>query len=549
MLRNFKAAEPAVGCFAASHNISTTPTNTGSGIRTDLAPSLLSRDTATKSKSSRHPTRSCLDYGRLYLLRNKQNQVLLWKRFVVIAALLLVSTKTIPRHMRMGSQSFEATDHANNPRGTTILHQDVSPTKGSRFDLKPLMVGFLLVPTEDGTVANYNINRRNENHWQKPGTHPRYVLEEFQTVQIDPQSHKIVRGSLKTHWTREPRMVEAIGFPKRQLDIETNSKDYKGMFIEDPPKRCEPQYEWQTTSFPTCNNVHETDILTRVRTLSIDQKPESKILASGFYRDVWLVENSRVGDITVMKTLRHNHVFSVKTMRSNMRDALSLDRLTRSPNALAIYGYCGNSGVFPFANGGTLEDAIVNPEWKTWNSTRKMKYVYQVATAIADVHNIDKEGLASMSHTDISLNQFVSTNNGVDYVINDFNRARFLYREKEPPHALCKFRVRQNIGTFRSPEEYAYKGETEKIDVFSMGNIFFNLLTGRRPLYSLREVEALQEGKRAKIPEQYAGSGDVYVQAILKSIQMCWHQNPDERATSREVEQFLKPFALGKGPL
>ena len=49
------------------------------------------------------------------------------------------------------------------------------------------------------------------------------------------------------------------------------------------------------------------------------------------------------------------------------------------------------------------------------------------------------------------------------------------YKEDDSP---CGFYVGANPGKFRSPEEYSYKEEDEMIDVYSMGNIFYAILTG-----------------------------------------------------------------------
>ena len=46
--------------------------------------------------------------------------------------------------------------------------------------------------------------------------------------------------------------------------------------------------------------------------------------------------------------------------------------------------------------------------------------------------------------------------------LNDFNRARFLPWDAETK-TVCSFRVGKNPGRNRSPEEYAYKPETEKV--------------------------------------------------------------------------------------
>lgn len=81
--------------------------------------------------------------------------------------------------------------------------------------------------------------------------------------------------------------------------------------------------------------------------------------------------------------------------------------------------------------------------------------------ALASVHNIDKEGRPSIAHTDISPDQYLLSDEGY-FKLNDFNRARFL-RYSEVNNTVCPFYVGKNSGKNRSPEEYAYGPETEKV--------------------------------------------------------------------------------------
>lgn len=80
--------------------------------------------------------------------------------------------------------------------------------------------------------------------------------------------------------------------------------------------------------------------------------------------------------------------------------------------------------------------------------------------ALASVHNCDKEGQASIAHTDISPGQFIKVNGR--YKLNDFNRARFI-RYRRSNGTQCTFQVGSNAGKNRSPEEYKYAGETEMV--------------------------------------------------------------------------------------
>jgi hypothetical protein len=79
---------------------------------------------------------------------------------------------------------------------------------------------------------------------------------------------------------------------------------------------------------------------------------------------------------------------------------------------------------------------------------------------LAAVHNMDAEGRATVAHTDISPNQFIRVN-GI-YKLDDFNRARFI-QWSETNQTACPFRISNNPGRNRSPEEYAYQPETEMV--------------------------------------------------------------------------------------
>ena len=79
---------------------------------------------------------------------------------------------------------------------------------------------------------------------------------------------------------------------------------------------------------------------------------------------------------------------------------------------------------------------------------------------VAAVHNSDVEGLPAIAHTDISPYQFVISRGLVK--LNDFNRARFLpWNEKKDE--VCTYDVGNNPGKNRSPEEYSYQPQTEKV--------------------------------------------------------------------------------------
>mmetsp|Transcript_10335 Transcript_10335/g.23177 ORF Transcript_10335/g.23177 Transcript_10335/m.23177 type:complete len:546 (-) Transcript_10335:2253-3890(-) len=321
------------------------------------------------------------------------------------------------------------------------------------------------------------------------------------------------------------------------------SKDYLNRLPDKIEEGCTAQYEWQERSYPSCNQVFEFDMSEPYITGSDGMAYENfRIVNNGYWRDVSMVREWD-GHKMAVKTMRYEHEFEARNYDRHRKDALASDRLTSSPYVANIYGYCGNSGVFDYANDGDIDMLIWaddSDDQPKLTKFQKLDLALQMSRGIAAAHNVDREGQASFSHTDISPGQFILID-GI-YKLNDFNRARLIMwnKEKDEP---CPFYVGNNPGKFRSPEEYLYLGETEKIDVYSMGNIFFSLLTGAWPYEDIKTKEAqklIKTNHRPPIPERQKESKHPLDIALLSAIDMCWAQDPSDRSTAREVEAYLE---------
>lgn len=281
---------------------------------------------------------------------------------------------------------------------------------------------------------------------------PRIVGYYFQNIssstylgseRLDPNMHRrLTRNVVKM----------SINEWRRQRHLEA-SEDYLAEST-DPLENgdCVAQYEWQKRSFPTCNLFHELDM-----NAWSSQEDHIRILSlSGFWRDIWLVNSAARKEKVVLKTLRLRHEFSERNFDRHRRDALAMERLTSSPNVIQMFGYCGNSGITEFADGGSLENVIYKPPNSpgSWNMSEKIIVAYQIATALSDVHNLDKVGRASIAHTDITPANFVYMKDKGRYVLNDFNRCRLIAWNKKLDKP-CSFLVGNNPGTvsFKSARE------------------------------------------------------------------------------------------------
>jgi len=401
--------------------------------------------------------------------------------------------------------------------------------KISDFSAKPTLVGYLHFENKDDErveLIKQRVNKKlddsnspkvfmkNENVQM---SRPRQVLR------IHPETFQLLKpgASIETTSTNQTSTPKtAITEPKKQSSnlwwATTNppprkvdlmgwdrvipSSSYAHIQpVPEPEQDCQlPHPEWQKYSYPTCNSLHEMDSIAQLT--DTHRVAPTFLLGSGSMRDVWLLETSPTLDnrnnphveSTVLKTLRINHDFDDDDLDRHRRDALISERLKFSQHILDIYGYCGASAIYEWAQGGSLYDAIGAKEWDdeaedpvarsryhTWTSFRKFKFAWQAVSALADLHFIDKDfQRAEVVHGDIDITQFVSVDRGGNnYKLSDFNGAKILEYSKSTGK-VCKFSALMRGGKTRSPEEYARKEVDEKIDVFCLGNALYTLLVG-----------------------------------------------------------------------
>jgi hypothetical protein len=312
------------------------------------------------------------------------------------------------------------------------------------------------------------------------GTHPRVI-----TLRSEPSLHTTTFG--KQHSASERKeeiLLQSIMYenlPRMQHTVSPlASEDYiKGLQdsyeygdVADPleTKECKAQYDWQLHSFPSCNHLHERELQSSILQPEMNQNQGQQPfvwVASGYWRDVWIIPRTPYDDHLILKTIRYDHDYTERNYDRHRRDALAMERLTDHPYIVDIYAFCGNSGIFEFAGGGDIgevmfpEDSDDTDEQQMVirpNNVSKLERLHiavQVAMGLAAVHNSDKEGRSAIAHTDISPGQFVRVNGR--FKLNDFNRARFL-TTNITDGSLCPFYVGKNPGKYTTINTLSFSG-------------------------------------------------------------------------------------------
>ena len=185
---------------------------------------------------------------------------------------------------------------------------------------------------------------------------------------------------------------------------------------------CVPMGEWQDSHHPSCLLFHELDLNNFMR----GGEEQLRLVHAGYYREVWMSRDTD-GTKLALKTLRYKggRDFDPRGIDKHRRDAVAMEQLSSSPHIVDIYGHCMNSALVEYAEQG-LDDLF--DESKP-SKKERLKIAHDVSTALADAHNMDSKGRATIAHTDIKPDQFLLING--TYKLNDFNRAHFLSWDTE----------------------------------------------------------------------------------------------------------------------
>mmetsp|Transcript_21028 Transcript_21028/g.29686 ORF Transcript_21028/g.29686 Transcript_21028/m.29686 type:complete len:525 (-) Transcript_21028:43-1617(-) len=300
-------------------------------------------------------------------------------------------------------------------------------------------------------------------------------------------------------------------------------------------KHAPPMYEWQDSFYPSCNSVHEIDTDVARRRQGSDTL--SRLVNSGFNRDVWKVEMSD-GTEFALKSLKYENKFNVDMFDQQRIDAVISERLTSSKYVASIYGFCGYTALYDYSEEGSLQD-----HYKTFSKKEKLMAAWRIARGLADVHTLGGGKKSAIVHADIHPRQYVSIHG--EYYLTDFNTAR-LMRWDRLNNRRCPARMYNHpTDCNRSPDENLIIGVNhvdEGVDVYSLGNTFYSLLANHRAYKNLDDVclDLIRNGTLPILPEEVIESTHPVDIALKHAFEMCVVFDREERASALEVADYLE---------
>jgi serine/threonine protein kinase len=221
-----------------------------------------------------------------------------------------------------------------------------------------------------------------------------------------------------------------------------------------------------------------------------------------------------------------------------------MERLTSSPHVINIFGFCGHSVMTEYADGKRLGE-LADKSKKA--PLKRLEIARDIANGLADVHGIDGDGNTTFVHLDVNPANVVSVNETLK--LNDFNIG-IIRQWNTTSNEACGFPTQYPNPQWRSPEEARNEQHlTEKVDVFSLGHIFFRLICGHEPWNKLEpggrptkaEInEKVQRGELPFIPDHVRNSDDPEIIAIRDIMIKCYSFDPTERPSARYIATALE---------
>jgi serine/threonine protein kinase/tetratricopeptide (TPR) repeat protein len=211
-------------------------------------------------------------------------------------------------------------------------------------------------------------------------------------------------------------------------------------------------------------------------------------LGQGGQATAYKAEDTRLNRMVVLKTLLPEQASSENARRRFEREARLASALDH-PNICAIYDIGEKNGLYfivmPFIEGRTLKE-VINRQALELRSA--LSIAIQVAEAITAAH------ARGIVHRDIKPTNIIVSGQGQIKVL-DFGLAKMLENEHEGGSNLDKSMTEIGVpyGTlgYGSPEQATGERVDHRTDVFSLGVVIYEMITGQPPFTGRNRIEVL----------------------------------------------------------
>lgn len=317
------------------------------------------------------------------------------------------------------------------------------------------------------------------------------------------------------------RLREDLGIEPDDEVVELSER----LKVETPPRRLTP--EPRMVQHPSGGAPAAAEALT----------PEFETVrpvGEGSVARVYLAREPALGRLVALKVLLDRHAADETVRLRFEREARAAARI-QHPHVTTVYRIGHTSGglpfiVLPYVSGGSLEDRLAAAGPLPVDEVRR--YVGQVAAGLAAAHRL------GIVHRDVRPGNLLLDRDTDRVLLTDFGLAAVLDTGSEPVMRLTRPGERLGDPMYASPEQLRGEPVTDRSDVYSLGIVAFELLTGRIPFdaqtaLQITAAHVRQEPRRAS--ELRADVDAELDDLILR----CLNKRPEQRPFAADVAETL----------
>lgn len=255
-----------------------------------------------------------------------------------------------------------------------------------------------------------------------------------------------------------------------------------------------------------------------------------KLLGRGGMGEVYLAEDTRLGRKVALKFLSPEFVGDHWAKRQLIKEAQAVAMLDH-PNICPVYGIEEHEGysfiVMQYVEGETLADII---HTQAFSADRVLPLAQQIVGALAEAH------AHGIIHRDIKPRNIVVTSSGKARVL-DFGLAKTIQQKQSSETAADSVSHLSQSGlvpgtiAYMSPEQLRAEKLDYRSDIFSLGTVLYEMVTGKNPYAHDNNAEIISAVLTIK-PASFKQTSAQTSRELDRIVQKCLEKKKEDRYQS-----------------